>query len=146
MLQIMFGQSKYYSDALSENVKRGNRTKLEKGWRPNVAPFGYLNDPATKTVVKDPDYFHFIRKIFDLMLTGTYSPRDIALIARDEWGFRTPKRRKTGGVPLAMSTMYKILSNPFYAGVIVWDGKIYPGKHEPVVSIQEFQRVRSLLE
>src|SRR5690349_281167 len=31
MLQIMFGQSKYYSDALSENVKRGNRTKLDRG-------------------------------------------------------------------------------------------------------------------
>jgi site-specific DNA recombinase len=34
MLQIMFGQSKYYSDALSDNVKRGNRTKIENGWRP----------------------------------------------------------------------------------------------------------------
>jgi site-specific DNA recombinase len=31
MLQIMFGQSKYYSDALSDNVKRGNQTKVEKG-------------------------------------------------------------------------------------------------------------------
>jgi len=37
MLQIMFGQSKYYSDALSDNVKRGNRTKIEKGWRPGRA-------------------------------------------------------------------------------------------------------------
>jgi DNA invertase Pin-like site-specific DNA recombinase len=41
MLQIMFGQSKYYSDALSDNVKRGNRTKIEKGWRPGNAPIGY---------------------------------------------------------------------------------------------------------
>ena len=57
MLQIMFGQSKYYSDALSDNVKRGNRTKLEKGWRPNQAPLGYLNDPDTKTIVKDPIHF-----------------------------------------------------------------------------------------
>src|SRR5713101_199380 len=70
MLQIMFGQSKYYSDALSENVKRGNRTKLEKGWRPNMAPLGYLNDSATKTTIKDLDHFPLIRKIFDLMLTG----------------------------------------------------------------------------
>jgi site-specific DNA recombinase len=36
MLQIMFGQSKYYSDALSDNVKRGNQSKAEKGWRPNL--------------------------------------------------------------------------------------------------------------
>src|SRR5579883_2041827 len=32
MLSIFFGQSKYYVDALSENIKRGNRTKIEKGW------------------------------------------------------------------------------------------------------------------
>ena len=57
MLQIMFGQSKYYSDALSENVKKGNRTKLEKGWRPNQAPLGFQNDPITKTIVKDPKHF-----------------------------------------------------------------------------------------
>ena len=146
MLQIMFGQSKYYSDALSENVKRGNRTKLEKGWRPNHAPLGYLNDPATKTTVKDPIHFPLIRKMYDLMLTGAYTPREIALMARDDWGFRTPKRKRIGGVPLAMSSIYKILSNPFYAGIIQWNGEVYPGKHELVVSIDEFQRVRQLLE
>src|SRR6267142_6334080 len=57
MLQIMFGQSKYYSDALSDNVKRGNRTKIEKGWRPGNAPIGYLNDVISKTIVKDPERF-----------------------------------------------------------------------------------------
>jgi site-specific DNA recombinase len=44
-----------------------------------------------------------------------------------------------------MSTVYKILSNPFYAGVIAWNGQTYPGKHEPVVSIEEFDTVRRLL-
>jgi site-specific DNA recombinase len=145
MLQIMFGQSKYYSDALSENVKRGNRTRLENGWRPNTAPLGYLNDRATKTTIRDPDYFPFVRRIFELMLTGTHSPRDIAIIARDDWGFKTPVRRKIGGGPLAMSSIYKILNNPFYAGVLVWDGRTYPGRHEPVVSRAEFEQVRALL-
>ncbi len=146
MLQIMFGQSKYYSDALSDNVKRGNRSKIEKGWRPNQAPLGYLNDPTTKTIVIDPVHFPLIRKMFDLMLSGAYTPKRIALTARDEWGFLTPKKKRIGGTPLAMSTIYKILSNPFYAGVILWNGQTYPGKHEPVVSIDEFQNVRSLLE
>lgn len=145
MLQIMFGQSKYYSDALSENVKRGNRTKIDRGWRPNQAPLGYLNDAATKTIVTDAVHFPLIRKMFDLMLTGAYTPKQIACIARDEWGFRTPKKKRIGGTPLAMSSIYKVLSNPFYAGIIVWDGQTYPGRHQPVVTIDEFQRVRHLL-
>ena len=45
-----------------------------------------------------------------------------------------------------MRSIYKILSNPFYAGIIVWNAQTYPGKHEPVVSIDEFQRVRELLD
>jgi len=103
MLQIMFGQSKYYSDALSENVKRGNLTKLEKGWRPNQAPLGYLNDPVTKTIIKDPIHFPLVRNMFDLMLTGAYSPKTIAILARDDWGFRTPQKKRIGGTPLALS-------------------------------------------
>jgi len=146
MLSIMFGQSKYYSDALSENVRRGNRTKLENGWRPNLAPLGYLNDRNTKTVVRDPVYFPLIRKLFQHMLTGAYSVRDLALLAREEWGFRTPVRRKIGGTPLAMSSLYKILGNPFYAGLILWGGQIYPGKHEPAITPEEFDRIQNLLK
>ncbi|MDB5441155.1 MAG: Resolvase domain [Caulobacteraceae bacterium] len=146
MLQIMFGQSKYYSDALSENVLRGNRTKIENGWRPNLAPLGYLNDRNSKTIIPDPLYFPLIRKIFDHMLSGRYTPRQLAELARDEWQFRTPVRRKIGGVPLAMSSIYKILSNPFYAGVILWNGQTYPGKHTNAVTIDEFNRVRAMLQ
>ena len=145
MLSITFGYSKHYVDALSENVKRGNRTKIERGWRPNQAPLGYLNEKELKTIIKDPMHFPLIRKMFDLMLTGTYGPKAIALKARDEWGFRTPKKKRIGGKPLALSSIYKMLSNPFYAGIIVWGGQTFPGKHEAVVTIDEFERVQELL-
>ncbi len=145
MLSITFGYSKYYVDSLSENVKRGNRAKIEMGWRPNQAPLGYRNDKETKTIVKDTVHFPLIRKMYELMLTGTYSTKQIAIIARDEWGFRTPQKKRIGGVPLALSSTYKILTNPFYAGIIVWSGQTYPGKHDPVVSIDDFERVQELL-
>src|SRR4028119_1400172 len=44
MLSIIFGQSKYFVDKLSKDVKRGLKEKVERGWRPGVAPIGYLND------------------------------------------------------------------------------------------------------
>jgi len=104
-----------------------------------------LNDPATKTIVVDPIHFPLVRRIFDLVLSGDCSPRQVAEIARDEWGFRTPKRRRTGGVPLAMSSLYKMLGNPFYAGLILWDGQIHQGKHTPIVSIEEWKAVQARL-
>lgn len=144
MLAILFGQSKYYSDALSENVKRGNRAKLERGWRPNYAPLGYLNDPISKTIARDPIHFPLIRRMFELALAGT-SSRQIARIARDEWGFRSHRRKRTGGTLIGTSTVHRILTNPFYAGIIRWSGQTYVGKHEPAVSIDEFRAVGQAL-
>ncbi|PJA87543.1 MAG: hypothetical protein CO140_03745, partial [Candidatus Moranbacteria bacterium CG_4_9_14_3_um_filter_40_7] len=48
MLSIAFGQSKYYVDNLSENVKRGLRQKLRYGSWPAWAPLGYKNDKVNK--------------------------------------------------------------------------------------------------
>lgn len=145
MLGIMFSNSKYYSDALSENVKRGNRTKAENGWLPNFVPIGYLNDKDTKTIVKDSERFSLIRQMWDLMLTGTFSPRKILETATYEWGLRTKKRRRIGGKPLALSALYRVFTNPFYAGIIRWEGKTYPGKHDAMVSQEEFDRVQQVL-
>jgi len=145
MLSIIFGYSKYYVDSLSETVKRGNRTKVEKGWLPSFAPTGYLNDKETKTIIADPERFGLVRELWRLMLTGAYTPREIWEKATKEWGFRTMQRRRIGGKPLALSAVYKIFSNPFYAGVIEWDGRTFPGKHEPAITIAEYERVQMLL-
>ena len=145
MLSIVFSYSKYYVDSLSENIKRGNRAKIARGWRPNLAPLGYQNDKETRTVVKDPVHFPLIRQMFELMLSGAYGPKEIALKARDEWGFLTPKKKRIGGKPLSLGTIYRTLANPFYAGIIVWKGQTYPGKHEAVVTLDEFKRVQELL-
>lgn len=145
MLQIMFGQSKYYSDALSENVKRGNRTKVENGWRPGRLPLGYLNDPVTRTVVRDPVRFPLVRELFLEVLRGKSSPLQLALRARDEWGVRIPRSSRSGAKALSLATVYKMLANPFYAGQFTWAGRLYPGKHEPMLTLAQFDRVQTIL-
>jgi site-specific DNA recombinase len=145
MLSIGFGYSKYYSDSLSENVRRGNRTKLENGWWPNKASLGYLNDKDTGTIIPDPDRFDLIRQMWDLMLSGTVSPPEIRQIANDQWGLRTVKRKRVGGLPIALSATYRLFTNPFYSGVIQWKGLTYDGKHKPMITIDEFDRVQEIL-
>lgn len=145
MLSVLFGFSKYYVDSLSENVKRGNRAKVERGWRPNRAPTGYLNDAATKTIVRDPDRFLLVRKIFDQYLTGAYSVKQLAMATR-EWGLKTRQCKKMGGKYLTVSNVHQMLRNPFYAGVLAWNGKVHPGAHEPMVTHEELERIRNILE
>ncbi len=145
MLSITFGYSKYYVDSLSENVRRGSRTKAENGWLPAVPPIGYLNDRQTGTIVQDPERFALVQRMWELMLTGSYSPRDIWEIAARRWGLRTRKRKRIGGSPLTLSGVYRLFSNPFYAGVLEWADRTYSGKHPSIVTIDDFERVQRLL-
>jgi DNA invertase Pin-like site-specific DNA recombinase len=142
MLFTLFGFSKYYVDSLAENIKRGNRTKAERGWRPSRPPIGYLHDPTTKTIVPDPARFDLVRQMFNLILSGTHSPRSVHRVAKLEWGLRTIRRKSQGGALLHLSSVNTILRNPFYAGVFKWDGQMVPGRHEPMLSLQDFERVQ----
>jgi DNA invertase Pin-like site-specific DNA recombinase len=145
MLSIIFGYSKYYVDSLSENVRRGNRTKLQHGWLPGMAPIGYLNDKESKTIIADPERFSLVQQMWQMMLTGAYTPLRIWEIATQDWGLRTLKRKRMGGKLICLSAVYKMLTNSFYAGVLAWEGKTFPGKHPPMVTIDDFDRVQQLL-
>jgi site-specific DNA recombinase len=145
MLQVFFANAKYDVDSLSQNVSRGMRTKAEMGWLPVRPPVGYLNDPVSRTILPDPERFALVRRMWDLMLTGSGSPRQIRNLAEREWGLRTRPSKRSGGNALTMAAVYKILGNPFYAGVVIWAGRTYQGKHEPMVTLDEFDKVQELL-
>jgi site-specific DNA recombinase len=152
LLYLEFGMAHKYVDDLSRNVKRGLKTKAELGWHPGIAPLGYLNEPTGskgfKQVVVDPERFPLVRRMWDLMLTGTYSVADIRRIANAEWGFRTRFTKREGGKPLARSGLYQIFSNTFYYGAFEYprgSGTWYPGAHQPMVTREEYDRVQTLL-
>ena len=147
LMSVEFGMANQYVLDLSKNVKRGLKTKAERGWYPAPAPLGYLNDKTKergkREIVKDPERFELVKKMWELMLTGNYTPPKIAAIANNEWGFRTPK-----GKPLLRSTIYRLFTNPFYYGWFeypVRSGNWYKGSHEPMITQEEFDRVQILL-
>ncbi|MDD5688936.1 MAG: recombinase family protein [Caldisericia bacterium] len=147
LFNVESGMANQYILDLKKNVKRGTESKLQKGWKPNLAPLGYLNDKAEKTIIKDTERFNLIRKMWDLMLTGNYTPPKILDIANDEWGFktRTFKKKGYGGKPLSRSGIYKIFTNIFYAGVIDYYDTQYEGRHEPMITFEEYDRVQTIL-
>jgi DNA invertase Pin-like site-specific DNA recombinase len=149
MLGIIFGQSKYFVDKLSKDVKRGTNTKLEMGWMPGLAPIGYLNhcDDLTgaHTIVANPLRFPLVRRMWEMMLTGAYSAAGVRVIANDEWGLRSKRRPRSGNKPLAQSSVYRILTNPFYFGHFEYDGQMYKGKHPPMITEEQFWLVQKHL-
>ena len=89
MLAMLFGFSKYYVDSLAENVRRGNRTKVSKGWRPSRPPIGYLTDPATRTVIPDPERFDLVQRDVPLDAHRRLHPKALTGQGHERMG--TPK-------------------------------------------------------
>jgi len=145
MLNIIFGYSKYYVDALSENVKRGLRTKLRNGWQPNLAPIGYRNCKESGTIVVDETHFRAIKNMFGLLLTGQYTVPAIHRIVWEDWGYTTPILKTRGGTRLGRSSLYRIFGNPFYAGYIRWNGQLYKGNQQQMLSKSDFEKAQKLL-
>jgi site-specific DNA recombinase len=134
-----------FIDDLRANVKRGNRARFEKGWPNHLPPIGYLNDTITKTIIKDEERFALVRRMWDALLAGR-RPKEIARTASRDWGLLTVRRGKVGGNPITYSSIYKTLTNPYYAGYIrLKDGRQYVGAHEPMISPEEFERAQEIL-
>ncbi|GMU74246.1 MAG: recombinase [Candidatus Campbellbacteria bacterium] len=139
MMAVELGMANQYVRDLSTNVKRGNRAKLERGEWPNRAPYGYLNNPSTKSVVINPTMVHWITRMFELYATGTKSFRDIANILFSE-GLRTPS-----GGKVFRSVVHRVIVNPFYYGMMERDGEFYQGAHEPIITKDLFNRAQEVL-
>jgi len=140
MLQVAFGQSKYYSDNLSENVKRGFRQKLRRGEWPAKAPLGYINNPKTKNIEPDPIKSKIIKKAFEEYSQGKHTFESLGKRLA-EFGLVSKN-----GTPLAKATIQRMLTNLAYIGLIQQKGETYEGKYQPIISRELFEKVQQKLK
>ena len=140
MLNIAFGQSKYYVDNLSENVKRGLRQKLRNGVYPGKAPFGYVNNPKTRGIDVEPEKLKAIKKAFELFAEGNKTFTDIGLFLH-KFGLRRKNQK-----PLHINEIRRILANRFYVGIMEYNGEYHEGTHKTIIPKELFQQVQKLLE
>ncbi len=140
MLNIAFGQSKYYVDNLSENIRRGIRQKLRNGIWPAYAPLGYVNDKEKRCIVIDKPKAKLIKKAFELYASGEYPLSEIR--KKINIAGLVGKKSKL----LSVSNYQYMLKNPIYYGVIRYNGEMYDGKHEPIITKKLFDTVQEVMK
>ncbi len=138
-----------YSKDLGKMVKSGLDKKVAEGIAPLKAPIGYLNtkraEHGSNYIIKDNDRFEVIRRIWDLMLSGIYTPSKILEKINKEIGLKKQSSSSSVVFPIARSTIYRILTDPFYAGLFRYNGHIHQGKHAPMITADEYDQVQKLL-
>ncbi len=128
MLQVAFGQSKYYSDNLSENIKRGVRQKLRRGEWLNRAPFGYENNPRVRNIEPHPTNARIAKLAYEEYAKGTHSLISLGAFLAD---LCVVTKYDT---PLAKASLKRFLTNRAYLGFIKHNGEWFDGSFEPILT------------
>jgi hypothetical protein len=140
MLQVAFGQSKYYSDNLKQNVERGMRQKLRRGEWLTRAPFGYVNNPVTRNIEPDVVKSKIIVRAFEEYIKGHHGLESLAKFLADHGV------AQKSGTPLAKASVKRILTNRAYLGFTLHHGEYFPGSFAPILSPTLFEAVQKALE
>lgn len=164
MLQIIMSQSQYESSKQGRDVQKGMEEKAMNGERPGQVPQGYIKLPVlddrgrvimrkgdkvlTKTF-NDPDRFEQIKLMWKMLIYEGYNPDQIWKTVNNEWGYLTRKttfkKNSPGGKPMPKSMVYTIFSNRFYVGEVKHNGVWHEGKHEAMITPEEYDYAQKLL-
>ena len=143
MMNLEFGMANQFILDLSINTKRGLRNKADEGWLPSKSPLGYLNNkynlPDLPPIYNDPERFSMMRQLWDILLEKQCSINSLYQKSL-EIGLVTDK-----GKPIARSKFYLLFKNPFYYGSFNWNGKLYHGKHNPMISKTEYDLAQVII-
>jgi len=140
---VMAAMSQYYSENLRDEVLKGMNERAEQGWFPAAAPLGYINDkhdrnePIKLVATKKAT----VERIFELYARGnmTFELLSETLLAEGHTYCDSQPR-------FGRTTLSYILNNRFYIGDITWHGRVFKGKHTPVIDADTFQQCQDILK
>ena len=147
---IMSSIAEFYSRNLATEVIKGSVQKAKAGGLPGRAPTGYLNvrkvvdGKELRVVEVDPVRAPLMAWAFEAYATGDWTIRKL-LTELTERGLTSAPGPKTPAKPLGTANLQRLLRHPYYMGIVRYRGAMYPGKHEPLVTPETWQRVQEIL-
>jgi len=143
-MHIEFGMANQFILDLSVNTKRGQRNRAKEGWLPHKPPLGYYNKPDEKPdrpSIIDTDSINFplMKRLWEILLQEKCSIMKLYETAQ-KLGLKTHRREN-----ISRANFYRLFQNPFYYGHFYWQGELYPGKHEAMITKTEFDLAQSII-
>lgn len=134
-----------------EDIRIKLRHKAENGGTIGRARLGYLNTRVeiegrmVNTVSLDPVRAPLVLKAWELYATGDYSIERLTATMADLGLTSRPSPRWPQVRPVSDTKMHQMLRDPYYTGFVVYKGSIFPGRHDPIVSHELFDKVQDIL-
>ncbi|WP_370950380.1 recombinase family protein [Amycolatopsis sp. cg5] len=147
---LMAEIAQFYSGNLAQEVLKGMVRKAEEGGTPFRAPLGYLNRRETRGGVEfswielDPERAEIVQWCLEQYATGDWSAIDLTLAANAK-GLTSRPSPNSPARPIGPTTMYHILQNPYYMGLVPYRGIHYEGKHEALIEPDTWLAIQHIL-
>jgi site-specific DNA recombinase len=122
--------------------------KKKGKWIDGRPPLGYNIDKEKHKLIINPKEVEIVRKIFNKyiekrsLLSVTMIINELRSTAKQH---TSEKGKKFGGIKFRSNGMQQILRNPLYIGKVPYQGELYPGEHEAIMSEETFQKAQSIL-
>lgn len=130
--RIIEWMDEYYSIRLSDEVLRGMKEKaIQEGYQ-MVPPLGYRAVGGGRPFKINEEEFQITQYIFDRYDLNHDTPFRIAQ-ALNDMGYKTRR-----GNRFELRTIKRILENPFYYGLVVWNGISFVGQHDVRLSKERY--------
>jgi site-specific DNA recombinase len=139
-----------YSDELSTEVIKGSTQKAKAGGTPHMAPIGYVNvgkvfqGREVRVVVHDKERAPHVVWAWERFAVGDIGVRELTDMLAER-GLTSRPSKKCPSQPLSRSYIAAMLHNPYYCGIVTYQGVQYEGRHKPLISRPLFDRVQEVL-
>ena len=147
---IMSSIAEFYSRNLATEVVKGMNQKAQRGGTNHKAPLGYRhvrmmqNGREARGVEFDPERASLVKWAFEAYAEGDWTLARLLAELTDR-GLTSRPGPHTPSKPIGMGVLHRMLRNPYYTGVVTYQGVSYPGKHEALIDRKLFERVQSML-
>jgi DNA invertase Pin-like site-specific DNA recombinase len=140
MSDIRTSFNKFFSNFISEKTAPAMRQKASNGIYPSNPPIGYINNKLNKTIEIDVSRAQLIKELFFKVADGNHSMHTLS-----DYLFKQGLRSKNYNKKVGISTLYKIIKNPFYYGEFYWSGILYKGTHDPLITKDLWKKANEVL-
>ena len=136
---VIEGMAAYYSEQLSQNIRRGQRASASKAQSTGGnRPLGYKTGPDKRFVI-DPETAPTVRLVYDLYARGKTMAQIVEIL--NDKGLRTLRGR-----PFTHNSLRTMLKNEKYIGVYTYKDEIrIEDAIPPIVEPELFYKVQEML-
>lgn len=144
-LHFLSSFSEFERSMIRDRIRDKAAARAEQGlWVGGRPPFGYYLGEQ-RALLQEPEQAATVKRIYALILSGSDMSQIADILNRENAPRPAPRGKADEASPWTATRIKEVISRPLYRGAIIYHGKEFRGKHEPLVSTKDWDKAQQYL-